>query len=733
MNVITIPEKREDRITRLSESLATLKKEFVGLDEIIDQIGESISSWYITPEIISRPVVISLWGMTGTGKSSVVRRLVDLLGLGTTAMFFDCGQCASENKDIPSMICQVLGLEDDDTSKWDRDFETFVFDEFQYARTLDEEGKEDLKPSLRPIWSLIDSGIIDMTDSYNYEFVRLCDFVEDLEPVAHQYPSIKVSGNVIKDPSDVKIILETLGFMHYSNRDIPGILTGEPNYPFYNESDVPEGEDEESKNPYRPLEILDQRRIRAIVKKMNEVESGTGQEVAKKIFENEWTLAELYKLLTEVRNSVARPKKLNCQKALVFVIGNLDEAFQVEDDANPDLDADMFYDITSRVTINDMKNALASRFRAEQVARLGNNLIKYPVLRRDSFEKIIKKEVDRIIEKFNALSGIKLTVTQDTLDLLYSEGVYPTHGVRPVFTTITSILTPYLSKILLGITEETKDVTLSVVPENRGNYKTDTVGVEIIYGDGPRTQVFSAKLQLGALRNPESRKKRYICSVHEAGHAIAYAWRTGKVPSSIISVATDHGGFCSTYDKDKEGEIDSRRDIDNSVAISFAGYLAEKLIYGDRQEMCLMGASSDMGELWSDFASNAYSVGYFEPIPFANQWLDAGPVARVGSPDPGTQEVEYFDGTKFTGLRLPLPVAIRKRLNDIQAETYRILQFEVVLLKKLALELGEVGSMTGERFMEFVKEYGSQVTEESMAKTRETYGTDYYKAVLEGE
>jgi cell division protease FtsH len=109
-----IPITREERIKRLSEAVQTLKTEFVGLDTIIDEISESISSWYITPEIISRPVVISLWGMTGTGKSSVVRRLTQLLGLKNSTMFFDCGEYIADSKDISTNICETFGFDTDD-------------------------------------------------------------------------------------------------------------------------------------------------------------------------------------------------------------------------------------------------------------------------------------------------------------------------------------------------------------------------------------------------------------------------------------------------------------------------------------------------------------------------------------------------------------------------------------------------------------------------------------------
>lgn len=67
---LTIPKTKELRQEKLDEAVAILKSEFVGLDDIIDNIKKSIIPWYITPEIIERPVVISLWGLTGTGKQA---------------------------------------------------------------------------------------------------------------------------------------------------------------------------------------------------------------------------------------------------------------------------------------------------------------------------------------------------------------------------------------------------------------------------------------------------------------------------------------------------------------------------------------------------------------------------------------------------------------------------------------------------------------------------------------
>ena len=184
---LTIPKTKELRQEKLDEAVAILKSEFVGLDDIIDNIKKSIIPWYITPEIIERPVVISLWGLTGTGKTSVVRRLVQLLGLTGKTAFFDCGLEANESSSgsIADKIEEVFDIEDDfdslnSSGENKLGDAVFVFDEFQYARTIDENGCELLKSPLRPIWNIIDNGKVSVSE-YRYDITHFGNFVEDFK------------------------------------------------------------------------------------------------------------------------------------------------------------------------------------------------------------------------------------------------------------------------------------------------------------------------------------------------------------------------------------------------------------------------------------------------------------------------------------------------------------------------------------------------------------------------
>lgn len=724
-----IPKTKELRQKKLDEAVKVLKTEFVGLDEIIESIKKSITPWYVTPEIIERPVVISLWGLTGTGKTSVVRRLTTLLGLTGKTVFFDCGLEANESSSssIAEKIEEVFDC-DDDLDSISSGYEkfgsaVFVFDEFQYARTIDEHGDELIKSPLRPIWTIMDSGKVNVSE-YRYDISRFSNFVDDLVSLAKMYPDIHVESGRVLDPGEVKLILENIGLFYYG-RDISSLIEGvhevSPLFP-------KEGEENEEEDILRPLSLIDGDYLRTLIKRLNSYKQRLGFETLSEL-NNVNTIIEFCRILEDAKKVITRPKELDCSKSLVFVLGNLDEAFGVESDIDPDMDADVFYDKTSKVSISDIKEALKKRFRAEQIARLGNNLIKYPSLGKKHFTEIIAKELLRVSEKFYESEKIRVGFMQGVLDLMYSEGVFPVQGVRPVYTTIGTLLTPLLSKIAIERTAEDKNVAIDLnnySDLNEKMFKIDKTELLITFLESGRKIVEEIPLQLGELRNPERRLTRYINSVHEAGHAIVALYETGIYPINIVSVSIGDGGFCNTYNPKKEGEIDSRGDVDSEVRICLAGYEAEKLVYGDYPEKCLMGSGSDISEAWNYFSDMAYKCGYFAPIAYSNYMAEQSSDGIPGGLSDNDSYVTHPYKPEVYG---ELQRMIVTRFKELRRDTVIILQDEKKLLKEVSLYLGKNGSMGSKEFKEFVKKYGNNLTEEYI-QGKQDLDKNWYRDVL---
>lgn len=690
---------RKERLQKLNDALVALKGKFVGLDSIIDEIGNSISPWYITPEVIDRPVVISLWGMTGTGKSSLVKELLKLLEIDKRSITIDCGEYVDNNKSISDEINETFPIDTIGKNK-EKDYGTsgivFTFDEFQYANTIDELGKEVDRPSIRPIWSLIDTGILTLSSDYEYTIERLNTAIDIMSNFVAHNPEIVITGNVITETEAAKAYKNEVLVIDENSDDSPIIP-------------LPQTQTSKKKKKEKSIKIIPDDTLQSLFRV---VKRRLGDEDCKEIVKlNNETLklGEYFEILKKIQTKLNTPTELDCRDSLVFIIGNLDEAFYVSNELNPDIDADMFNDITSEVSINDIKTALRRRFRPEQIARFGNNIIKYPTLRKNHFIEVINKEVNRIISDFKKISSINLTIGSGIINLLYSEGVFPVQGVRPVLSTVGTILTPYLSKIIL---EAKENDTKVLIDTEQTNFKVPKCTITLAF-DYSGTRTYEHCLSLGYSRDPEKRKKRYICAVHELGHAILYSYCTGKLPKNIVAVSVDHGGFCTTYDRERDIEISSKIEIENDIMISYGGYLAEHLFFPS--EMCLMGSSSDIDSLWGSICNNTLYCGFIDPIPFQNHDTQIG----------------YYGGFDAKGEGVEKKML--EILKDLKEKANKILLEEKTLIKKTALYLGKVGSMTGEEFSEYIKNYGKILTIDHMKEVEKKLDPINYLKTLEND
>lgn len=157
----------------LNQAIVQLKKEFIGIDHVIDRLGDAIASWIYFPEMQERPVIINLWGLTGTGKTSVVKRLSELIGYGNYYFRFDLGESSGRDYDIQDSFKDIY-------DKCNGQPFIIGLDEFQLARTINEDHKEIDKASSRAIWDLLDCGKFDVID-FNYNMGWFGRYIKKLD------------------------------------------------------------------------------------------------------------------------------------------------------------------------------------------------------------------------------------------------------------------------------------------------------------------------------------------------------------------------------------------------------------------------------------------------------------------------------------------------------------------------------------------------------------------------
>ncbi len=527
----------------LESARAQLKKEFIGLDNVIDQVIDLSSTWYLFPDLQERPSVICLWGLTGTGKTSLVKRLAQLIDFEKKYFRFD-------------MKSDKSSLDFDDIDEINRNTGAnnmiLGLDEFQNV--------PDAKRNPDGLWDLLDSGMLTY-HSYPRSFYRVNTIRMKLFE-AVQHGVVVHLGKVIKGAAIYNKIVHDHFDKDFNKEETIWF------YPAHSYD-----------------EICD---------------------LVPDTYPFEWMvrdhLAELdgkqtIKFLEDIIHESEKPKILDFSHSLIFVKGNLDQAYTMAKDFNPDLNADEFHELSLKITISHVKNALQElEFRSEQISRLGNNHIIYPAFNRNSYLMIIQKELDRVGDNFRKQYDIQLRFDTSIIDLVYKEGVYPTQGTRPVFSTINQILSSKLGLIVNHLVLKKLNCP-NVMVSARG----DKIIIDYLKGDATIHSVeITQQLNLESLRKNRCDDMQAISAVHESGHAVLSMILLRTVPDAIYSVTADAGigGFMRSR---MNWDYISRSQVRLQLAMILGGYAAERFVFGF--DNLTTGSETDLRQATS-FASH---------------------------------------------------------------------------------------------------------------------------------
>lgn len=517
-----------ERKVILEKARIELKEKFIGIDDVIDKIIGYINLWYLTPELQFNPLIISLWGITGVGKTDLVRTLVKLLNF--TDKFLEI------QLDVQNYYWKNIQDYLENSSIECSDQGILLLDEIQRYRTLDESGKMIKNDYYNDMWMLLSDGKFQNNERRKKELLEML-----LDEIYSKDYRLYEDAN--KEPNETKLDDSTSS--------------------------------ESSEHKTKPK---GERKYKTSIWMAKNI---------KRTLNLDTPLEEIMKLSNEERidllqSSFESNKNINegksYNKLLIFISGNLDEAFYMADNVeDSDKDADIYHEYSKKINIIDIKAALNKKFKPEQIARFGNNHVIYPCLDKASYKTIIYKKCDQYLKQVKSLHEIDIELSPEIYEVIYRNGVFPTQGVRPVISSISSILGSNIPFFLFTAIE-------NKVNKIQIKYRNEEFFIEVL------DKVFSKKinLDLDAIRKNKSKNEKTLIFVHEIGHALVYALLFKSAPKQInINAISFSEGFIIPQQSGMNKE-----QIENYITVALAGRVAEEMIFSENSVS--NGARSDI-------------------------------------------------------------------------------------------------------------------------------------------
>ena len=616
--------------------------------------------------------------------------------------FAEIGECTSY--EIEDKLEEEMSTE---TSR-----RIFIYDEFQYAATLNSAGEEkDNKSGLKPFWEMLDDGKLHKRTSFYttfsiYRLVKYMDRINSECPIELK-DGVWVNSDMCLSnfaPNEIREFSQLFNFNSRKTDVQKKCTVPENDYSYSNLVPCTEYDSQsyETEPTFIKAGFLD--RIMDLYDKSNSIVSDK-MELRKKICS--LSFDELFELVTKLLNTARKGYDLNFSDSIIFVIGNLDEAYTIAFNADPDMSPDQFHKITKNITIVDIKESLQKRFRNEQIARLGNVHLIYPAFSSKSFNEIIKLTLERYRNEVLNLTGYNLKFKDSIVRFIYNESVFPTHGTRPIFSSIHEIVKSKLPLIVKEVYDRKLDADTFVF-----SAKGNKIYVTIQDKDGNKlhTLRYTEKTRVTNLRESSCDSEQSIVALHESGHFAVYAALMHKIPEKLCSktVASNSGGFLM-QDFDDVHKLHSFDMLMNKIKITLAGYCAERMIFGN--EYMSVGSSSDLRKATSTASYIVRDYGYYSPI--VTTYMMSPDIAEEGHMvKKDKNEIENE--------------AIRSIIDSCVNEVYDILSKPCwrKLLKESAKYLSVNSNMSKKKMQELYDE----VSEECKINKKDS---EYYKKKIE--
>jgi len=649
----------------LEEAKEQLKKEFVGLNDIIDEVIDLIEAWYLFPNGQIRPTIVNLWGMTGVGKTSLIKKLFELIDLKDNLYKFDVGDYATQdNTKLSYSFSEKL-------KNREKHQIGLIFDEFQLGRTIDEQGIELEKSGLRAMWDLLDSGKISILQS-SYFGTKVYQLTLKLEDCVACGSVESKNGKVTKnkeyhdkyfkkdDEVENDFVLKKSKKNKKSKDDMESSVKKDSEDLF-----IPDEFHWYIQDIWEQRFITD-RELKEYLKTMDHTAS--------------------IEFLNETMIRAFKPMEYDYSTSCIFVIGNIDEAYKMANNFDPDSDADRFYKHSSKITLPQIKSALQRRFRAEQIARLGNSHIIYPAFSSKVYRELISLELNKAIDKVYSRFGLRIVFNKSINSIIYKEGVFPSQGARPVFTTITSIIESYVGKIVKDILEsdtEIESIDWGFINKKHVIKFFDKNNKEVL------RKSYQVRLKVENLRQSDGSEIQAQVAIHEAGHAVAAIYGANVLPSEVVSRSANMSeGHCAV--EIPSTGIQTKDELEKDILLSLGGYVAEKLIFGE--DKIANGTGGDFERATSIALQMAKSFGMagMAPMLYGHKGANTNYIWN-------SSNVSVLDDMAEN-----IIIAAEKKC-------FKILSENKLLLLKIGEYLSDNSRMDSKKIKEFVDKYGNPI------------------------
>lgn len=569
-------------LERIKRAVATLKQEFFGIDDAIDQLACLVTPFVLDPhQFADRPLVINLWGMTGVGKTELISRLLELLDLKDSSAYFDMGeyQGGSDAYDLRDKL-KALHTQRDERPRGT----ILIFDEIQHIRTINEDHKEVSNPAGRVLWEIVDKGCVTDREFSRYKQRVVEGFMRRARHAILQGMTAK--ANVVGSYAKEWRGLGSMNWIKQGDKGNPHMVPVEQMmmfasmYPDYFAATIPNSDTiiglARGMDPWGFFS-------------MSFGDDTLEMILHKDIFCKSEAMTDQTTAMSWLENMIANrgPQEVYTFKPLMIVVmGNLDEAYTMAmRDLGHEASVESVHMASLAVTLSTIKNTLMHRFRAEQIARLGHNHVIYPALTEDAYRAIIDQQAEKAEGRFKKTYGIQVVYDESVRDLIYYEVVAPAQGARCVITGASALLDSYAPQIAMLAREH--DQNSRQKQKLKVSYDDDAEAYIVCGKDW--IDSLPVKLQIKTKRSMVQDEGIYNTAVHEAGHAVAITALTGQPPKQANCVYSVHslGSVTGKYSLKM-----SRRQSIAGIAGLLAGREAEVAVFG--KDCASTGAISDI-------------------------------------------------------------------------------------------------------------------------------------------